>query len=132
MLTTIQNASIVAKILAMQSTDLETDPENDPENKNKFEGKQLSIATLVYLATLGGARVCDIDDLTGSFKAGKSFDALLITMPPPPGGKVSKITEVNQFAEYLERFLFTGDAQNISTVWVQGVPIGGTTRQCCQ
>jgi guanine deaminase len=93
---------------------------------NKFEGKQLPIATLVYLATLGGARVCNLDHCIGSFGVGKSFDALLITMPPPLGGYSKEISKVNRLADALERFLFLGDERNISTVWVQGKVIGGT------
>lgn len=44
----------------------------------KFADHQLSIATLFWLATLGGAHVCSLDDRIGNFEVGKEFDALLI------------------------------------------------------
>jgi len=116
-LTAIQHASIVSKILAMQA---------HPTSPSNFEGKQLPVATLVYLATLGGARVCNLDGQIGSFAAGKSFDALLVSTPPPVGMKEERITNVSQFSDNLERFLFGGDERNIATVWVQGRTIGGT------
>jgi guanine deaminase len=116
-LTAIQHASIVSKILAMQK---------NPTASSNFEGKQLPLPTLVYLATLGGARVCHLDQETGSVEPGKSFDALLVSMPPPFGESEGRIASVTGFSDYLERFLFGGDERNISTVWVQGKVIGGT------
>ena len=38
----------------------------------------LSLNECFYLATLGGARVCCLDDQIGNFEKGKQFDALLI------------------------------------------------------
>lgn len=48
-------------------------PTHDP-----FSDRQLSIATLFFLATLGGAEVCTLEDRIGNFVVGKEFDALLV------------------------------------------------------
>lgn len=113
----MQHASIVSKILSLQTSDTIL---------TKFEGKQLPVSTLVFLATLGGAQVCNFDNYIGSFQPGKCFDALLITMSPPLGGHAKGSTPLQRFADSLERFIFTGDERNISTVWVKGKSIGGT------
>jgi guanine deaminase len=118
---------MASKIVAMQSGQ----PANDLA-KPKFAGRQLSIATLFYLATLGGAQVCDIDDRVGSFVPGKSFDALVVNVRDDAGNpglwgadtESSKIMNPTLDA-LLERFLFCGDDRNISRVYVQGKLVGG-------
>ena len=68
---------------------------NQPKNENKssskvvnadgisrpsgfFASTHLSVETLFYLATLGGAQVCNLEDRIGNFVVGKEFDALLV------------------------------------------------------
>jgi guanine deaminase len=123
-LTVIQHASMASKIMAMQSAQ----PVNNI-TKPKFAGQQLSIATLFYLATLGGAQVCGIDNQVGSFAPGKSFDALLVNVRDDAGnpglwgldsGSITPTLDA-----LLERFLFTGDDRNISKVYVQGKLVAG-------
>ncbi|KAF8236255.1 Metallo-dependent hydrolase [Tricholoma matsutake] len=123
----IQQASIASKVLAMQS--------NTPKNKpadTTFADKQFSIATLFFLATLGGAQVCDIDKQVGSFAPGKSFDALVVNVREDAGnpglwGADTESSEIMKPAldALLERFLFCGDDRNISRVYVQGRLVGG-------
>ncbi|GAA5976502.1 hypothetical protein JCM10908_005522 [Rhodotorula pacifica] len=43
-----------------------------------FASTHLSVETLFYLATLGGAQVCNLEDRIGNFVVGKEFDALLV------------------------------------------------------
>ena len=43
-----------------------------------FSQRHLGIETLFYLATMGGAEVCCLQDKVGNFAVGKEFDALLI------------------------------------------------------
>jgi guanine deaminase len=126
-LTVIQHASMASKIVAIQSRQ----PPNN-HTKPKFAGRQLSIATLFYLATLGGAEVCDIDKQVGSFAAGKSFDALVVNTRDDAGnpglwGADTESSEVMKPAldALLERFLFCGDDRNIARVYVQGKLVGG-------
>ena len=114
-----------------------------------FAGRQLRIATLLYLATQGGADVCCLSSRIGSLEPGKAFDALVvsartnagnpglwgadldtnlgITTPDGVGkdhnGHNRTATKVLE--GMLERFLFCGDDRNIRRVYVQGRFIGG-------
>ncbi len=56
------------------------DPALVPHTKvtNRLHQGPLSIATLFYLATLGGAEVCAMASRIGSLEVGKEFDALLV------------------------------------------------------
>jgi len=138
-LNAIQNASIASKILQMQAG---APKANGPDVAQiKFANRKLPVATLLYLATLGGAEVCDIDKAVGSFAPGKSFDALLVsTRTPDAGPAFQALADVNvgpgkereALEGQLERFLFSGDDRNILRVYVQGRFIGGKSyhRKC--
>ncbi|KAG6820865.1 hypothetical protein H0H93_010692 [Arthromyces matolae] len=118
-LNTIQNTSIASKIIAMENRAL-------GKSDSEFKNRQFPVATLLYLATLGGAEVCDIDKRVGSFKEGKSFDALLVDTRTNAGASGMWFPEQEvTLEELLERFLFCGDDRNISRVYVQGRLIGG-------
>lgn len=100
-----------------------------------FANKQLPIPTLLYLATVGGAQLCNLDHIIGNFAVGKSFDALVISTRPEagnpavvePGDHIHPpgTGDEEKLHEHLERFLFCGDDRNISRVFVQGRCIGG-------
>jgi len=49
------------------------------ETQHDFTQGPLSIATLFWLATLGGAEVCSLASRVGSLEKGKEFDALLVS-----------------------------------------------------
>jgi len=97
--------------------------------KPGYSGRKLSVATLLYLATLGGAHVCALDQDIGSFKVNKSFDALLVRVSPEAGNPglwpPDDPEEEKDLRGLLERFLFCGDDRNIAKVYVQGKLIGG-------
>ena len=124
-LTAIQHASIASKVIAIQSASAE------PPSETQFHNRQLSVATLLYLATLGGAHVCNLEAQVGSFATGKNFDALLVNMKDDAGNPAvwgideSGVTSKENLEGMLERFLFCGDDRNISRVYVQGRLIGG-------
>ncbi|KAL0578677.1 hypothetical protein V5O48_003297 [Marasmius crinis-equi] len=125
-LNAIRNASIASKIRAMQAN-------VGAKSSGQFKNNQLSIASLLYLATLGGAQVCDLEDHIGSFGPGKSFDALVVDVRGVAGnhnlwGADSEIAGTKSLDAMLERFLFCGDERNISMVYVQGRCIGGAGR----
>jgi guanine deaminase len=42
--------------------------------------KKLTIPQLFYMATLGGAHVCNLEHQVGSFEEGKAFDALVVNV----------------------------------------------------
>jgi len=123
----IQNASIASKVLALQAG-------THGASATQFANRQLRVATLLYLATLGGAEVCDIDKTVGSFAPGKSFDALLINTRHDAGNPGLWCPDMagqskDALDGLLERFLFCGDDRNISKVYVQGRFIGGKAYQ---
>ena len=96
-----------------------------------FTKGPLSIATLFYLATLGGAEVCSMASRIGSLEAGKEFDALLVhtTSQWGPSGYTGNpgcfVEEDDSLADVFEKWLFTGDDRNIGTVFVRGRVVGG-------
>ena len=145
-LTALREASVVSKILSFNEvSNIEADkkrgrsmtpkggglpsiesqkPENIPENLVKFEGKHLPLETLFFLATLGGAEVCDIDERIGNFVVGKEFDALLIrTGQKDPGYEGNPfadqlnpalfVEETDALETIFEKFLFAGDDRNV-------------------
>jgi guanine deaminase len=98
--------------------------------------RQFSLATLLHLATLGGAQVCGLEDRVGTFAPGKAFDALLVSVRSNAGNPALWGVDLDQALQvehaedaqlemWLERFLFTGDDRNIRRVYVQGRWIGG-------
>ncbi|KAJ7741578.1 Metallo-dependent hydrolase [Mycena maculata] len=120
-LNAIQNASIASKVIAMQTR-------GNPDASAEFSNKQLSVASLLYLATSGGAEVCDLENSVGSFSVGKSFDALQVNVRNNAGNPAmwGSDSGPRSLEGMLEQFLFCGDDRNISRVYVQGKLIGGT------
>ncbi|GAA5847273.1 hypothetical protein JCM5353_002666 [Sporobolomyces roseus] len=53
-------------------------PDGESRPTGFFARSHLTLETLFYLATLGGAQLCQMEDRIGSFKVGKEFDALLV------------------------------------------------------
>src|ERR1700753_3993431 len=72
-LNTVQNAAIAAKVVAF------TSPASRNPN-NTFASKPLPVATLFWLATLGGAEVCNLEHKIGSLEVGKAFDAIVVNI----------------------------------------------------
>ncbi|PSR83082.1 hypothetical protein PHLCEN_2v5886 [Hermanssonia centrifuga] len=142
-LTAVQHASIASKVVAMHH------PPCDPPSPTGFASRQLPVSTLLYLATQGGADVCNLSSWIGSLSPGKAFDALVVSVRSDAGnpsvwGADLDIelgvrgsggeggdeggrgrTEKEELEGMLERFLFCGDDRNIRSVYVQGVLIGG-------
>ncbi|KAI0723963.1 Metallo-dependent hydrolase [Cerioporus squamosus] len=140
-LTAVQHASMASKVVAMRAS--------SPPPHTRFTDRQLPVPTLLYLATLGGAEVCDLQSRIGSLAPGKAFDALVVSIrsdagnpavwgadldeelgvrgsggePGDEGGRGK--TDVEELEGLLERFLFCGDDRNVRRVYVQGKLIGG-------
>ncbi|KAI0093969.1 guanine deaminase [Irpex rosettiformis] len=132
-LTAVQHASIASKVVAMHHPSSQT-------STTTFTSRQLPISALLYLATQGGADVCDLSKRTGSLEPGKAFDALVVSLKSDSGNPnvwgvdwdadldvsgTNGKTERQSLEAQLERFLFTGDDRNIRRVYVQGRLIGG-------
>ncbi|KAF8326571.1 Metallo-dependent hydrolase, partial [Cantharellus anzutake] len=121
----IRHASIASKVRAMM--------DNPDSKKPSFRDPQgLSVPTLLYLATLGGASLCNLSDRVGSFVVGKEFDALFISLSKPTSKANPAIWheagKKEDFKIMLERFFFCGDDRNIRRVWVQGKLVGGVDK----
>ncbi|EDR03286.1 uncharacterized protein LACBIDRAFT_185911 [Laccaria bicolor S238N-H82] len=126
MLTAIQHASMASKVLSFHPSS----PTVVSSSPTSFANRHLPIATLFYLATMGGASVCGLDAHIGSFAPGKAFDALLVTVRSGTGAASVHLDEEHKekkLDEWLERFLFCGDDRNIERVYVQGRLVGGRT-----
>lgn len=133
-------------------------PPHPPHNhthikQHGFAARQLPVATLLYLATQGGADVCGLGARIGALEPGRAFDALVASVRTDAGnpgvwgadldvelgvrgsggesgdeGGRGK-TEKEELEGMLERFLFCGDDRNIRKVYVQGRLIGGREYQ---
>ncbi|GAA5979310.1 hypothetical protein JCM5350_006962 [Sporobolomyces pararoseus] len=61
-----------------ESTSTIKSPDGQTRPSDFFSRSHLTLETLFYLATLGGAQLCGMEDRIGSFEVGKEFDALLV------------------------------------------------------
>jgi len=94
---------------------------NSRELLTQGEEANLSLDEAFYLATLGGARVCCLDEDIGNFERGKQFDALLIsTREPQYAGVMTMVEDRDSTRVMFEKFLMTGDDRNIAKVYIQG------------
>ncbi|KAJ5554727.1 hypothetical protein N7461_003197 [Penicillium sp. DV-2018c] len=81
----------------------------------------LSLSEGFFLATLGGAQVCGLDDRIGNFAVGKEFDALEVHSAGLRGpGVMSPVEAEDSTLVIFEKFLMTGDDRNIVRVYVSG------------
>lgn len=94
------------------------------ETMTKGADPALKLHEAFFLATLGGAQVCGLEDKVGNFVEGKEFDALEIhAIGPDPYsslGVMSPIEEEDSIQVIFEKFLMTGDDRNIAKVYVAG------------
>ena len=89
--------------------------------QTRTDGKDpaLSLPECFFLATLGGAQVCCLDDKIGNFLPGKDFDALIVDCLAEDSS-MTPVEDVDTVGELWEKFLMTGDDRNIITVLVAG------------
>lgn len=91
---------------------------------------KLSVAEVLYLATLGGAKVCNLEKSLGNFEVGKKWDAQLVDLEasdspvdvfdwqvPDSSKSDSNITRTDNL---IAKWLFNGDDRNTTNVWVGG------------
>ena len=72
-LTAVQHASIAAKVVAFTTPIKSSD-------STSFASRPLTIPTLFWLATLGGAQVCNLEHKIGGLQVGKVFDAIVVNI----------------------------------------------------
>lgn len=85
--------------------------------------KGLGIPEVFYLATMGGARVCGLEDKVGSFAVGKEFDAVLVNVGQD--GVMTMVEEDDDMKTVFEKFVMTGDDRNMAKVFVRGRCVKG-------
>ncbi|KAG0234947.1 hypothetical protein BGW42_006046 [Actinomortierella wolfii] len=78
----------------------------------------LMVAELFYLATVGGARVMELEDTIGNFVVGKEFDAIVVDASVP--GSPIDVFAHDTIETKFEKYLFVGDDRNHQTIYVQG------------
>ncbi|CAJ2503397.1 Uu.00g107910.m01.CDS01 [Anthostomella pinea] len=93
---------------------------NAREVMSQGQDKVLSIAEVFYLATLGGARVCCLEDRVGNFAVGKEFDALIVSSKSRRPGVMTMVEGEDTPQTIFEKFIMTGDDRNIKQVFVRG------------
>lgn len=93
---------------------------NAREVLSQGKDKGLSIDDVFYLATLGGARVCCLEDKIGNFTVGKDFDALLIDSNSSKPGIMTMVEDQDATRTIFDKFVMTGDDRNIQKVFVCG------------
>ncbi|KAK7086412.1 hypothetical protein SK128_028165 [Halocaridina rubra] len=70
------------------------------------------------MATLGGAKVLNMEDRIGNFEIDKEFDALLIDVSAP--GSAVDVFSKDTIEDKIQKFLYSGDDRNIARVYVAG------------
>ncbi|KAI1100159.1 guanine deaminase [Jackrogersella minutella] len=91
---------------------------NAREVMSKGIDKGLDIEELFYLATLGGAEVCNLEARIGNFEPGKEFDALVIDAHA--SGVMTMLEDEDSVRTMFDKFIMTGDDRNIKEVYVCG------------
>ncbi|KAJ3274413.1 hypothetical protein HDV01_003017 [Terramyces sp. JEL0728] len=94
----------------------------------KYEA--LNFANVFYLATLGGAKVMNLDAKIGNFLVGKDFDALVVDINSSMGKPFFNrenvhSTLVDQFdhddhLSLFEKFIYLGDDRSFSRMYIAG------------
>jgi guanine deaminase len=89
---------------------------DDPSLKLRFE-------EIVFLGTIGGAQVCNMDDKIGNFEIGKVFDALIVDIGQKDNINING-WEDNDLA-LVKKWVFMGDDRSIRKVFVNGRFVAG-------
>ncbi|XP_045594136.1 uncharacterized protein [Procambarus clarkii] len=80
--------------------------------------QRLTFKEAFRMATLGGAKVLNMEDRIGNFEIDKEFDALLIDVSAP--GSAVDIFSKDTIEDKIQKFIYTGDDRNIARVYVAG------------
>ncbi|KAG0244386.1 hypothetical protein B0O80DRAFT_448968 [Mortierella sp. GBAus27b] len=78
----------------------------------------LLVSELFYLATMGGARVMELQDTIGNFEVGKEFDAILVNTTAD--NSPVDVFDHDDVESKFEKYLFVGDDRNHEKIYVQG------------
>ena len=94
--------------------------------REKDDRYVLGFNEIVYLATMGGARVVCMEDRIGNFERGKKFDALLVDVEGIISADPSLWNGEEDGSEAMvKKWVFLGDDRNIRKVYVDGKVVAG-------
>ena len=83
------------------------------------DGQKLTATQLLYLATRAGAEALNLQDITGDFSVGKSFDAVYLR--PTPNSPLSVLMHhTDSLERVLAGFFALGSSSDVQKVWVSG------------
>ena len=102
----------MAKVLHFSSFTTKTPIDGNSTTFSKDDSQSLTIFGALHLATVGGARVLQLDKTIGRFEKGFEFDAVLLEMDLDPGSDAGLV--------HLERCLHLADDRHVKKVWVRG------------
>jgi guanine deaminase len=108
MLDSMRQASNVSRHLAMRTGD---------------DRNTLGFNEIVYLGTMGSAKVVALDGKIGNFKPGKCFDALLVDVGLKDCINISGWE--NDDLALVKKWVFMGDDRSIRKVFVNGKFVAG-------
>lgn len=98
-----------------------------PETKSNMKYQPMTYQQALFLATLGGAQTCGLENKIGNFVKGKEFDALVIDVYVGSVDKFNIPAKVSEnwneefkFHQMIQKFVYVGDDRNIAEVYVQG------------
>lgn len=118
-LTTARHAVLVSRHVSM---------------KTKKDSDKISVNEALYLATVGGAKVCGLAGRLGTFEVGKKWECQMVSVeeevspfdtfdflnPDLEGFKKGDKEEVQKFQDIIDKWLFNGDDRNVRKVYVNG------------
>lgn len=117
-LKTARQGLLVSRHIAMKTSD-------EVGDKDK-----LSTNEILYLATVGGAEVMNLNHLIGRFDAGKKFDAQLIELGEGtnvdvfdwqlPKDEDSPEMFMEKWQDIVDKWVYLGDDRETTKVWVDG------------
>ncbi|ODV93683.1 hypothetical protein PACTADRAFT_45975 [Pachysolen tannophilus NRRL Y-2460] len=99
---------------------------------SKNEKEKLTVNECLYLATMGGANVCKLQDKAGSFEIGKKWECQLIDLDVQgsaldifdyqrPNWKENDYVEAkSKFQNLIDKWVFNGDDRNVRKVYTNG------------
>ena len=111
--------SIRQAIIASKSKCFEHDNNQiNHQQTNDNQIKPLNYIEAFYLATIGGAKLCNIQDMVGSFEVNKEFDALVINLNVK--NTPVDIFDMDTIENLFQKFIFLADDRNIIQIYVAG------------
>lgn len=96
------------------------------------EKEKLTVDECLYFGTMGGAKVCKLEDKVGSFTVGKKWDAQMVdlqargspvdcfTHQAPKWKDADRLKSLDRFQDIIDKWAFNGDDRNLVKVFVNG------------